>query len=155
MNRKSEFYTLNGYRNKNKNKLTESMEDYLEMIYRNKDNIHVSGIADKLNVKPSSVSKMINKLKEYGFVNGDKYGSITLTQEGINMGKYLLWRHNILVKFFKKLNKKNYLLEQVEKIEHFIDFETLYYIRNYIVILIISIVGATPLVSIFVKSIEF
>ena len=26
----------------NKNKLTESMEDYLEMIYRNKDNIHGS-----------------------------------------------------------------------------------------------------------------
>ena len=32
MHRKSEFYTLNGYRIKNKSKLTESMEDYLEMI---------------------------------------------------------------------------------------------------------------------------
>ena len=125
MNRKSEFYTLNGYRIKNKNKLTESMEDYLEMIYRNKDNVHVNDIASKLNVKPSSVSKMINKLKEYGYIDSIKYGSITLTKEGIEMGKFLLWRHNILVKFFKKLNKKNYSLEQVEKIEHFIDFETL------------------------------
>lgn len=125
MNRKSEFYTLNGYRIKNKNKLTESMEDYLEMIYRNKDNVHVNDIASKLNVKPSSVSKMINKLKEYGYIDSIKYGSITLTKEGIEIGKFLLWRHNILVKFFKKLNKKNYSLEQVEKIEHFIDFETL------------------------------
>lgn len=132
MNKKSEFYTLNGYRIKNKNKLTESMEDYLEMIYRNKENIHVKDIATKLNVKPSSVSKMINKLKEYGFVNFEKYGSINLTKEGNDMGKYLLWRHNILVKFFKKLNKKNYLLEQVEKIEHFIDFETLKNMEKFI-----------------------
>lgn len=127
MNNNSNFYTLNGYRNKNKNKLTESMEDYLEMIYRyrNKEEVHVKDISIKLNVKPSSVSKMINRLKEYNLVNFEKYGSITLTNEGVKMGKYLLWRHNILVKFFKKLNKKNYLLEQVEKIEHFIDFETL------------------------------
>ena len=48
------------------------------------------------------------------------------------MGKYLLWRHNILVKFFKRLNKKNYLLEQVEKIEHFIDFETLKNMEKFI-----------------------
>lgn len=134
MNKKSEFYTLKGYRIKNKNKLTESMEDYLEMIYRNKNKgeIHIKDIAIKLNVKPSSVSKMINKLKEYGFVNFEKYGKVTLTKEGIDMGKYLLWRHNVLVKFFKKLNKKNYLLEQVEKIEHFIDFETLKNMEKFI-----------------------
>jgi len=128
MNEKSEFYTLTGYRLKNKPKLTESMEDYLEMIYRNtknNKNIHVKEIAFKLNVKPSSVSKMLTKLKEYNLVNFEKYGTVSLTKEGFNIGKYLLWRHNVLVKFFKKLNKKNYSLEQVEKIEHFIDFETL------------------------------
>lgn len=134
MNNNSNFYTLNGYRNKNKNKLTESMEDYLEMIYRNrnKKEIHVKDISIKLNVKPSSVSKMITKLKEYNLVNFEKYGSITLTNDGIKIGKYLLWRHNTLVKFFKRLNKKNYLLEQVEKIEHFIDFETLKNMENFL-----------------------
>ena len=134
MNKKSEFYTLNGYRIKNKNKLTESMEDYLEMIYRykNKGEIHVKDIANKLNVKPSSVSNMINKLKGYNLVNSLKYGSIKLTKEGINTGKYLLWRHNVLVKFFRKLNKKNYSLEQVEKIEHFIDFKTLKNMEKFI-----------------------
>ena len=65
MNNNSNFYTLNGYRNKNKNKLTESMEDYLEMIYRykSKGEVRVKDISSRLNVKPSSVSKMINKLK--------------------------------------------------------------------------------------------
>ena len=33
MNEKSAFYTLNGYRLKEDHLLTESMEDYLEMIY--------------------------------------------------------------------------------------------------------------------------
>ena len=133
MHRKSEFYTLNGYRNKNKSKLTESMEDYLEMIYRykNRGEIQVKDIAQKLNVKPSSVSKMINKLKELELVDCLKYGSITLTKEGEKIGKYLLWRHNVLVRFFKNLNKKNYSLEQVEKIEHFIDFETLKIMENF------------------------
>ena len=127
MNRKSNFYTLNGYKIKNKVFITESMEDYLEMIYRNKnkDKIHIKEIAQKLNVKPSSASKMINKLKKCNLVNFEKYGLITLTEEGTSIGKYLLWRHNVLVKFFKFLNKKNYLLEQVEKIEHFIDYQTL------------------------------
>lgn len=134
MNRKSNFYTLNGYKIKNKVLITESMEDYLEMIYRNKnkDKIHIKEIAQKLNVKPSSASKMINKLKEYNLVNFEKYGLITLTEEGENIGKYLLWRHNILVKFFKFLNKKNYSLEQVEKIEHFIDYQTLKNMEKFI-----------------------
>ena len=35
MSEKSEFYTLTGYKLKNHYLLTESMEDYLEMIYRN------------------------------------------------------------------------------------------------------------------------
>lgn len=128
MNKKSEFYTLNGYRLKNKNVITESQEDYIEMIYRhtiNHKEIRVKELSTKLNVTPSSASKMLTKLKKYNLINFEKYGSISLTNEGKEIGKYLLWRHNILVKFFKKLNKKNYLLEQVEKIEHFIDFETL------------------------------
>lgn len=128
MNEKSEFYTLTGYRLKNKNKLTESMDDYLEMIYRHTKNnasVHVKDLAINLNVRPSSVSKMITKLKESDLVYFEKYGLITLTETGKNMGRYLLWRHNVLVKFFKKLNKEKYSLEQVEKIEHFIDFETL------------------------------
>lgn len=135
MNEKSEFYTLKGYRLKNKQHLTESMEDYLEMIYRStivNNNIHTKDLAIKLNVKPSSVSKMIVKLKTYNLVYFEKYGVISLTDKGEKIGKYLLWRHNTLVRFFKKLNKKNYSLEQVEKIEHFIDYETLKNMLNYL-----------------------
>lgn len=61
------YYTLTGYKIKNNLLITETMEDYIEMIYRNTiidEDISVKEIATFLNVKPSSVSKMINKLKK-------------------------------------------------------------------------------------------
>lgn len=104
------------------------MEDYLEMIYRSikkNQSIKVKELANKLNVKPSSVSKMANRLKDLNLIKFEKYSEIFLSDDGINLGKYLLWRHNTLTTFFIKLNKENYKLEQVEKIEHFIDYDTL------------------------------
>lgn len=127
---KSEFYTLKGYKLKNSNNITESMEDYIEMIYRktlNNGNISIKDLSNYLNVKPSSASKMANRLKELNLINFEKYGQISLNEDGKNIGKYLLYRHNVLNNFFKLLNKEKYSLEQVEKIEHFIDYDT---IRN-------------------------
>ena len=63
----SNFYTLKGYKLKEKQELTDAMEDYLEMISRylkTNDFITIKKLSQKLNVKPSSVSKMANKLKD-------------------------------------------------------------------------------------------
>ncbi|MDD3341907.1 MAG: iron dependent repressor, metal binding and dimerization domain protein [Bacilli bacterium] len=135
MEEKSDFYTLNGYRLKNGQKTTESMEDYLEMMYRTyqmEKRIRINDLASSLNVKPSSVSKMVQKLKELDLVSSRKYGDIYLTETGLIKGEYLLWRHNILVSFFTFLNKEKYELEQVEKIEHFIDFITLQNMEEFL-----------------------
>ena len=103
------------------------MEDYLEMIYRKvkSRNITIKELSESLNVKASSVSKMINKLKKLDLADFEKYGKVSLTKNGLIFGKYLLYRHNILKNFFKKLNKNKYSLEQVEKVEHFIDIDTI------------------------------
>lgn len=124
----SNFYTLKGYKLRSNNTITEAMEDYLEMIYRkttNKKEIKINELSKLLNVKPSSVSKMINRLKELNLVYFEKYKTITLTKEGKYIGKYLLYRHNILKNFFKYINKEEYKLSQVEKIEHFIDYTSI------------------------------
>ena len=125
MDKNDEFYTLKGYKLKEKNFITEAMEDYLEMIFRMNNPVHINDLANKLNVKPSSASKMVNKLKEKKLVNFEKYGNINLTNEGYILGNFLLWRHNTLVDFFKWLNKNDYSLKQVEKIEHFVDLVSL------------------------------
>lgn len=124
----SNFYTLKGYKLRSNNVITEAMEDYLEMIYRkttDKKEIKINELSKLLNVKPSSVSKMINRLKELNLVYFEKYKSITLTEEGKNIGKYLLYRHDVLKNFFKYINKEEYHLSQVEKIEHFIDYTSI------------------------------
>lgn len=111
------------------------MEDYIEMICRktsDNNKITIKELAECLNVKPSSVSKMANRLKILGFIDFEKYGQISLTDDGKYLGKYLLYRHNVLNKFFMKLNKENYKLEQVEKIEHFIDYDTIVNIESLI-----------------------
>lgn len=118
------YYTLTGYKIKEHIKITSAMEDYIEMIYRNtitNDNISVKELSILLNVKASSVSKMINRLSKLNLVDFQKYGHIALTKEGKKLGKFYLERHNTLTLFFKNLNTSNFKLEQVEKTEHFVD----------------------------------
>ena len=104
---KEEFHTLKGYQLMNDGEITESMEDYLEMICRHiteNGYIRINFLAEKLHVRPSSASKMVGKLRDMAFVSFEKYGMITLTEEGKRIGAYLLWRHDVLNRFFCQLN---------------------------------------------------
>lgn len=119
----NDFYTLTTYIH-NKILITYPMEDYLEMIYRKKEEpLTITSLSKHLNIKKSSCSKMISKLKYLDLINNNN--SITLTKKGLEIGKYLYHRHEILEIFLKDLNKENFKLEQVEKLEHFIDEITL------------------------------
>ncbi|MCL2852235.1 MAG: metal-dependent transcriptional regulator [Defluviitaleaceae bacterium] len=128
MSENNKFYTLKGYALLDDNAITACMEDYLEMIYR----IHSSGevvrigaLADNLNVKPSSATKMVGNLKKQGLVASEKYGYIKLTDTGEELGRYLVFRHDALHKFLCYVNQSQNELEQVEKIEHFFNEETI------------------------------
>lgn len=126
----NEFYTVRGYQilDAKKNVLTSSMEDYLEMIYRiclEEDYIRVKKLAEKLNVRPSSTTKVVQKLNKFGLVKYEKYGMIQLTEEGKEIGNFLLKRHNIIESFLKKIGIKENLLKDTEMIEHDISLDTL------------------------------
>lgn len=147
---KEEFRTLNGYRRQRISRMTESMEDYLEMIFRmtamsDRNNeadisksqaaVGVNEIASLLHVRPSSASKMTGKLREQGWVTFEKYGQIRLTEQGRERGAYLLWRHNVLSEFFRRLNHSEGELRQVEQIEHFMDEQTIQNLEKLIPLL--------------------
>lgn len=122
------FYTLKGYQRNTTDNLTASMEDYLEMICRIAENesvVRMHEIAERLHVKASSVSKMVNNLKQAGYIDFHKYGYIVITEKGYEMGRYLLYRHKVLHDFLCRLNGSDNELEQVEKIEHFINKDTI------------------------------
>lgn len=123
------FHTVRGYelQRHNKNMLTPALEDYLEMIYRNSLNenyIRINILAQLLNVKDSSASKMVKKLGELGLVNYEKYGIVTLTERGRELGKELLHRHNTIENFLLFIGCNEEALIQTELIEHIITDET-------------------------------
>ena len=123
------FHTVRGYENINLTTklLTPSMEDYLEMIYRctiEDEVVRLNKIAQMLNVRDSSASKMMKKLGELTLIKYEKYGVIMLTEEGISVGKYLLERHNIIENFLKYLGGKEEVLQETELIEHIISIKT-------------------------------
>lgn len=125
--KESDFYTAAGYRSKSRHPLTESMEDYLEMIFRlslSEGFARVNELAARLNVTPSSSSKMVAVLKENGLVEFEKYGVIRLTDEGKQHGERLLHRHQILVRFFGALGDQEHALDLAEQVEHFLPGQT-------------------------------
>lgn len=127
MSMSDEFYTLKGYQLNEELELTSAMEDYLEMVcrlYKSSGSVRVSELSKMLNVKPSSVTKMVQQLKDLGYVNSEKYGQIDLTQLGLEEGEYLLYRHEVVNRFLRILNQSDNELEQVEKIEHFLNRKT-------------------------------
>jgi len=128
MDKKEEFYTLKGYELAEGSEITSSMEDYLEMICRllkTEEYVRISVLAEKLHVKPSSASKMVNNLKMLGLVTFEKYGYIKLTEKGAVIGEYLLYRHEVIHEFLCLVNNSESELEQVEKIEHFLNKKTI------------------------------
>lgn len=130
MNSNKKFHTVRGYEilKKDKNLLTNSMEDYLEMIYRNSlecGYTRINEISKSLNIRPSSATKMVQKLSEIGFVNYEKYGIIKLTKKGEDMGSFLLKRHSIIENFLKNIGVKKDILVNIELIEHSVTKEAL------------------------------
>lgn len=116
--------------------LTESMEDYLEMFYRivaKQGYIRPVDLSNAINVKPSSVTRMIQKLDEAGFITYEKYRNIALTEKGMTYGRFLVWRDEKLTEFLCLVKANLRVDEQVEGIEHYITPATMRVIRNLII----------------------
>lgn len=135
MDQGDNFYTMKGYERKEEDsgRLTTSMEDYLEMIYRiasDGNPVHVGDLSRRLHVRPSSATKMMQQLGEGGYIQSEKYGMIFLTEKGCTEGRYLLDRHRIIHSFLCALNHTDNELEQAEKIEHFLNRQTVENLRK-------------------------
>ena len=129
------FHTLGSYTASGGRAITLTMEDYLEMIYRQYGDtglVRVGDLARRLQVQPSAVSKMVQKLRERGLVDFHRYGMIRLTAQGELLGEQLLKRHRLLTAFFRRFTPPELLLSQVEMAEHFLLPETLNGIKQFI-----------------------
>ena len=110
-------------------KLSKSLEDYLEAIYvvgQDKKIVRVKDLIKMLDVKTASVIGALKKLEERGLVEHEHYGYIELTPQGEKRAVRIYEKHTVLQSFlteFLKVNK-----ETAEKdaclLEHCISDET-------------------------------
>ncbi|XEC92866.1 transcriptional regulator MntR [Paenibacillus tarimensis] len=108
---------------------TPSMEDYLERIYKlidEKGYARVSDIAEGLEVHPSSVTKMIQKLDKDNYLIYEKYRGLVLTNKGKKMGKRLVDRHQLLETFLTMIGVQDEnIYKDVEGIEHHLSWDSI------------------------------
>ena len=86
-----------------KQKLSASLEDYLEAIFNlagESDGARSKDIAELLGVAKSSVTGAFQSLSEKGLANYRPYGCITLTASGRAVAAEVVRKHNILKSFF-------------------------------------------------------
>ncbi|GIO27489.1 transcriptional regulator MntR [Ornithinibacillus bavariensis] len=108
---------------------TPSMEDYIEIIYNlieTKGYARVSDIAETLEVHPSSVTKMVQKLDKGEYLLYEKYRGFILTEKGKKVGEKLVFRHELLEDFLAIIGvDKENIYNDVEGIEHHLSWNSI------------------------------
>jgi Mn-dependent DtxR family transcriptional regulator len=82
---------------------SQSAEDYLERIHElieQKGYARVVDIASSLKVRQASVTSMVQKLGELGFLKYEKYRGLILTKKGREVARKIHGRHETLSRFF-------------------------------------------------------
>jgi len=80
----------------------KSVEDYLKAAYdlsRNGTPISTTEISRTLKVAPASVTEMLKKLAENGYVNYSPYHGSTLTEKGLQNAQKIARKHRLLERF--------------------------------------------------------
>lgn len=131
-----EFHTFASYMKKIHQKMTASMEDYLEMICRLSKKTgftRIYELSNALNVQPPSATMMVQKLAKLKLLKYEKYGIIILEKKGTKLGDFLLARHKAIESLLTILGvAEESVLEETEKMEHTISTETLHCINNFL-----------------------
>ena len=105
------------------------MEDYIEQIYNlidTKGYARVSDIAEALDVHPSSVTKMVQKLDKDNYLIYERYRGLILTEKGNKIGERLVFRHELLEEFLEIIGvDKDKIYDDVEGIEHHLSWNSI------------------------------
>jgi DtxR family Mn-dependent transcriptional regulator len=111
------------------NKLTPSLEDYLEAILDLEEKYRVARVKDiatQLKVQMPSVTGALKNLREKELVNYERNSYISLTKKGMEIAKQIRKKHLILTRFLHETLciEADLAEDQACKIEHIIDSDT-------------------------------
>ncbi len=107
---------------------SQSAEDYLERIHeliQGKGYARVVDIASSLQVTQASVTSMVQRLGEQGYLNYEKYRGVLLTDKGREIARGIQKRHATLSRFFSLLELDEATQRRdIEGIEHHLSSAT-------------------------------
>ncbi len=104
-------------------KLSPNIEEYLETIYKlgqDDEMVKTSKISKTLDITPASVTQMLKKLNEMGYVDYSQYKGVKLTDNGLLVAKKITRKHRLLERFLHDILKlkDNIIHEQACEMEH-------------------------------------
>ena len=118
-----------------RSKLTQSLEDYLEVIHvllQTNKIARIRDIAAALTVKMPSVTRAVAELKKQGLVSQEPYSGVELTEEGKRVAVVILNRHLLLRQFLIHLGvSDDNANTDACNMEHILSAETLAKIEEF------------------------
>jgi DtxR family Mn-dependent transcriptional regulator len=104
-------------------KISENIEEYLEVLYRNGSNgeqVSTTQLSKDLGIAPGSVTQMLKKLEDLGYIVYTPYRGASLTDDGMKIAQKITRKHRILEKFLLdilKVKQEN-IHDQACEMEH-------------------------------------
>jgi len=88
--------------------MSASTEEYLEALYtltQDGKKASTTAISKRLKIAPASVTEMLRKLADYGYINYSRYQGVTLTEQGFKMAEKMVRKHRLLERFLHDVLK--------------------------------------------------
>lgn len=85
--------------------VSKALEDYLKIIYKLEGRtpedrgVQTSAIAERLAISQASVSNMLKKLAEQGYIAYEPYYGVSLTESGLKIALDMVRKHRILEQY--------------------------------------------------------
>ncbi len=118
---------------------TSRMEDYLEVIFElieKKGYATTTDISLYLNVSAPSVTKMVKRLRDQGYLEYERYKGLRLTDKGRELANNIRERHGTLIEFLLMLGIDESLAHrEAEGLEHYLEPDTLLRLEKFIKII--------------------
>lgn len=117
-------------------KIKESAENYLETIHilnKRTGSVRSIDIVNELGYSKPSVSIAMKNLRENGYVNVDKDGYITLTEQGREIAETMFERHTVISSWLMYLGvPRKVALDDACRIEHVISAESFEALKKHV-----------------------
>jgi DtxR family Mn-dependent transcriptional regulator len=114
--------------------MTQSLEDYLEMVsfLADEGEVRVTDIAVRLKVSKPSVLSALKTLEEKNLLEHKRYGTVTLTPQGMQEAAEIRDRHNLLSDFLVRVVGVSPVVAEKDacRMEHLLSEETMRKMRG-------------------------